>query len=410
MTTLMILCTAPDERLEMAFEEAKRLGYRTVFCSEQDHAPSREAADAFHLVHWEDTAELVRIAREEKIDGVAGLCDAAMIPAAEISKALGLPGNSRESMQRLLYKKDFRSLQEEAGVYCPASMICEGQESAAEAGASLRFPLIVKPMLCSSSHGMTVVQSAEELPQAFDIASGWSRNGTVCVEEFVHNDSMRIIEADVFVMEDEILWDGVRYCYRLPSAPLRPVYDVYPVHMTQAEQEELRNTVRAVLMQAGVRLGEYNVEGFFTPEGRFFILEINPRQAGHYNPQDIQQYCGVNLTKLVITTAVGDTQYYDSLKSFSRTRNNILSYSVFSERDGIFDHIYVEPQLKEKIVAVRFLHGQKEGDFVREIHEAIRPIAKVVFRFETEEALEEARSQITKLVYPVLRESSGDIG
>ncbi|MBR0382243.1 MAG: hypothetical protein IJH71_07405 [Eubacterium sp.] len=45
----------------------------------------------------------------------------------------------------------------------------------------------------------------------------------------IKNDSLRIIEADVFVVGSHILWDGVRFCYRLESAPLRPVYDVYPV-------------------------------------------------------------------------------------------------------------------------------------------------------------------------------------
>ena len=102
----------------------------------------------------------------------------------------------------------------------------------------------------------------------------------------------------MFVVGSHILWDGVRFCYRLESTPLRPAYDVYPVSMTEEETEEFCRTVENVLKTAGVSLGEFNVEGFFTQEGKFFIVEINPRQAGHYNPRDIQLYCGVNLTKL----------------------------------------------------------------------------------------------------------------
>ena len=203
---------------------------------------------------------------------------------------------------------------------------------------------------------------------------------------------------------DDILWDGVRYCYRLENAPLRPVYDVYPVHLTPSEWEEFKRTVHRVLQCAGACLGEYDVEGFFTPQGEFFIVEINPRQAGHYNPQDIELYCGVNLTRLLITTAVGDMSYYEELKKFRRTCNNVLSYSVFSERKGIFDHIYMDPGLKSRLAAFRYLHGQKEGDPVLDIRTAIRPIAKAVFIFDTEDELEAVRRYITQLVFPVIRE------
>lgn len=400
---MMILCTTPDERLEMVLMEAKDLGLRTVFCGEQMHEPTREAAHAFYLSDWNDTEELIRIGRREQISGIIGLCDKAMIPVAAVSEALDLPGSPSESMRKLLSKRSFRLLQEEAGVFCPRSAVAESPKEMERSLADLRFPVIIKPMLASSSHGMTVLQNAEGIEEAFAEASAESRNGAVCIEEYIPNDSLRIIEADVFVVGDDILWDGVRYCYRVENAPLRPVYDVYPVHLTTSEWEEFRRTVSRVLQCAGAVLGEYNVEGFFTPQGQFFIVEINPRQAGHYNPQDIERFCGVNLTRLLITTAVGDMSYYEELKDFRRTCNIVLSYSIFSEREGILDHIHMDPGLKSRLVKFRYLHGQKEGDPVLDIRHAIRPIAKAVFVFDTEDELEAVRRQITQLVFPVLR-------
>lgn len=79
---------------------------------------------------------------------------------------------------------------------------------------------------------------------------------------------------------DDILWDGVRYCYRLENAPLRPVYDVYPVHLTPSEWEEFKRTVHRVLQCAGACLGEYDVEGFLPHRGSFSSLRSIPdRQA-----------------------------------------------------------------------------------------------------------------------------------
>ncbi len=406
MKTIMILCTVPDERLEMVLKEAKELDYRTVFCGEEVNEATAAESDAYYKIPWSHTEKLIHIGRKERIDGVIGLCDKAMIPVSRIAEALGLPGNSVTSMERMLSKNAFRSLQEEAGVFSPRHTIVKPGDSLQSIAADFQFPVIVKPLLSSSSFGMTVLQNRDGMEEAFQTASEQSRNGEVCFEEYIQQNSLRIIEADVFVLNDDIIWDGIRYCYRLERAPLRPCYDVYPVHLTSGENTEFRHTVAMVLKTAGVKLGEYNVEGFFTKEGRFFIVEINPRQAGHYNPQDICLYCGVNLTRLLITTACGDISYYQYLKSFSRTSNPILSYSVFSMKEGILDHIHIDDSLLPKLKAYRFLHGQKEGDRVKDIHTAVRPILKAVFQFESEAELESYRTHIEGLVYPVLANNS----
>lgn len=70
----------------------------------------------------------------------------------------------------------------------------------------------MKPVLCSSSFGQTVVYDIEGLKKAF--------------------------------------------------------YDVYPAVLTKEENAELQNTVSAILQEAGAVLGEYNIEGFFTREGK----------------------------------------------------------------------------------------------------------------------------------------------
>lgn len=158
---MMILCTTPDERLEMVLREAGELGFRIVFCGEQIHEPTCEAAHAFYLADWNETEELIRIGRREQISGIIGLCDKAMIPVAAVSETLGLPGNTSESMRKLLSKRSFRLLQEEAGVFCPRSSVAENPEEIEGICADFRFPVIIKPMLASSSHGMTVLENAE---------------------------------------------------------------------------------------------------------------------------------------------------------------------------------------------------------------------------------------------------------
>ena len=182
------------------------------------------------------------------------------------------------------------------------------------------------------------------------------------------------------------------------------IYDVYPAVLTKEENAELQNTVSAILQEAGAMLGEYNIEGFFTREGKFFVIEINPQQAGYYNPQHIELFCGVNLTKLLLSTAMGDRSYFEELKTFSRLRKYMIAYSVFSEKAGILHHVHVAPELRRHLLEERFPLGEKNGCFVPDILTATRPISILVFEFASREDLEEMRLQLETMVYAVLAE------
>ena len=402
MKTLMILSDYPDGRPEMCLKEARALSYRCVFCGGEPDERIRRMADVCYPADWSDPEELIRIAKKEKISGVVGLCDPAVLPAAAVAAALGLPGNPPESLEVLLSKNRFRSLQDRAGLFCPRHAVFRHFSEIGDALRGFRYPLIVKPLLCSSSFGQTVLQDAVGLEQAFAAASERSRNGEVCIEEYITPASMRTVEADVFVAEGEILWEGLRDSWHLESAPLRPLYDVYPAHMTETEKAEFRKEVSGALTAAGVRLGQYNIEGFFNVEGRFFIVEINPRPSGYYNPQHIELSSGVNLTKLLVSMAVGDRAYYESLKTFQRTAVNLLSYSVFSRREGILDYAYIDPLLLTHLKSFDSLYRSVKGDPVKDNLTAKWPIGQAAFVFDTEEELEKVREQIEELVRVVL--------
>lgn len=404
MSTILIVCTTPDERAEMALQEARVLGYRCIFSGDKADEKILALAAACYEIDWENWESLLHIAKLEKVDGIVGLCDKAMIPVAKTCQALNLPCSSPESMNRLISKNKFREVQERAGVFYPKYFTATEPDKLEEKCASLCFPVIVKPVLCSSSFGQTVVYDIDGLKKAFPTAAASSRNHMVCVEEYVVSDSFRCIELDIFVMDGEILWDGTRESYRPEIAPLRPTYDVYPAVLTKEENAELQNTVSAILQEAGAVLGEYNIEGFFTREGKFFVIEINPRQAGYYNPQHIELFCGVNLTKLLLSTAMGDSSYFEELKTFSRLRKYMIAYSVFSEKAGILDHVHVAPELRRHLLEERFPLGEKNGCFVPDILTATRPISILVFEFASREDLEEMRLQLETMVYAVLAE------
>lgn len=401
--TIMIMSSSLDGRLLTAVETARELGIRTVACIREEDDKSCAHADKCYAV-GNDVVKLLEIAKKEAIDGVLGVWDRTALAAAVIAKELGLPGNSPECVKQFLEKNRFRSLQKKASVFCPGYFETDTNQGLKEKCEGLSFPIIMKPVLCSSSFGQTVLYHEEDIIPAFEKAKAYSRNGAVCVEEFIEHDSLRVLEAEIFLVGDDILWDGIYWCDRFPEAPLRPVLCAYPASLGATQEKEFKSAVKKALSASGARLGEFDVEGFFTKEGRFFIIEINPRPAGYYCQQDVQLSCGIDYTKLLVTTALKDMSYHEELKDFERQRRYILSYAVFSFSPGIFDHVHMDPSIKKALLVFRAFPGGEPGAYIEDIHADNRPVGMAVFGFSSEEERDRAGHHIRDLVYVVLKE------
>ena len=398
---IMVISSSLDGRLLTAVETAKKLGMETVACVRREDDPDMAFAHKAYRVNGDETDRLLEIAKEEEIDGILGVWDKSALSASIIARELGLPGNSPECVNQLLKKELFRKLQKKAGVFCPKYFETNSQDEFLEGVNQLQFPIIVKPSLCSSSFGMTRIDDKSdegEIISAFMKAKSYSEDDMVCVEEFVCHDSLKIVEAEIFLVNDDILWDGIWYSYRFPEAPLRPVLDMHSVVLESDLKTEFQSTVRKVLKESNASLGEFNIEGFFTDDGRFFIIEINPRPAGYYCQQDIKAYCGVDYTKLLVTTAVNDMSYYEELKNYKRQRNYILSYAVFSFSAGVFSHVYIDSSIRDSLIEFREFPGGEKGAYIEDIHADNRPVGIAVFSFETEQELIYARDNIRELV------------
>ena len=403
---IMVISSSIDVRLLTAVETARELGIKTVACVREEDDVSAANADRCYALDCNDIGRLLEIAKKEKIDGVLGVWDKSVLQAAVIAKELGLPGNSPECVRQLMEKGSFRRLQKAAGVFHPVFFETDTSQGLTEKCAGLRFPIIMKPVLCSSSFGQTRLDDEQDIVPAFEKAAAYSRNGAVCVEEFIEQDSLRVLEAEIFLVGDDILWDGISWCFRFPEAPLRPVMVTYPVSLDSRQEEEFKSAVRKVLSASGARLGEFDIEGFFTKEGRFFIIEINARPAGYYCQQDVKLFCGVDFAKLLVTTAVGDMSYYEELKSFRRQRRYVLAYAVFSFLPGVVDHVHIDSSVRGSLDAFRPIPGGEPGTYIEDIHGDNRPVGTAVFSFSSEEELNRVQQNIREHVYVVLRDQA----
>lgn len=381
------------------------LGYQVVLCDMRPECPGALEADKAYQVNYLDKEAVLQIARTEQVDGVISNNEPAMLTVAYVSEQLSLIGNSVASVQKLISKSEFRKLQRAAGVLAPQSFTGASADEIISFAKQLRYPIIVKPNEASGTRGAKKITAfdADAITESFDCCAELSRNGLVTVEEYIEMHSLIVNDADVFVFGDEILWDGLFQQTRAKETPMLPMTQIYPAQLNDGERAAIRSAVEKLLKAAGIRHGEFNVETYFTDTNEVFVIEINPRQAGNHIPQMICKHSGVDLTKLLVSTAVNDLRYYHELKTYRRENNYLAMHPVFSKKDGIFEALYIDPAVQKFVESAEIC--TEPGEPVETGINAGQVVAYVLLRFADAETQHCYAENIEQYIYPIVRET-----
>lgn len=382
---------------------AKEFKYYIIVCDMREETEAEKLADKYYKVNYMEKEKVLEIAQKEKIDGVISNSEPAMITVAYVAENMGLPGNSVESIETLLSKSKFRDLQNRVGVYTPQHYIVTTVEEAISKAKRMCYPIIVKPTQCSGTRGTTKINSYDEVKvrTSFEACRDFSRNNLVTMEEYVEMSCLRVNDADVFVLGDEYIWDGWLWEDRSPDTPMLPETEIFPMAMPEVNKKEIQHTVNKILKASGVRHGEYNVETYYSPKGELFVIEINPRQAGNYIPQLIEQHTGVSLTKLLVSTAVNDMSYKEYLETFKREYNYVTLQVVFAREDGIFDSLYIDPTIEKYVQWVDQVLAS--GASVEKGENAGEAIAYVNMQFDDYSTQHYFTNKIEEYIYPIMQ-------
>jgi D-alanine-D-alanine ligase len=159
----------------------------------------------------------------------------------------------------------------EGGVSSPAVTVAESVSA-----AGLTYPVVVKPVAAGSSHGVTVVARASDLPAAVDQARRHDEH--VLIEQFVegrevdvavleHADGRRTIgpALEIAVASGDVFGTDQKYGGHVPF--------VIPARVTDAELDALRSAADTLFTALGCR-GIARFDFFVTPDG-VLLNEVN---------------------------------------------------------------------------------------------------------------------------------------
>lgn len=367
---------------------SKTEGYEVVVVDYAGkNCPAYNIADKFYDVSSCDEKAIFEVAQKEEIDGIISNSEASMLIVNRIAERLNLMGNPVDGINSLVSKSRFRELQRNVGAFAPHCQEVATAEEAMAVAKRLRKPIIVKPNVSSGSRGCKKMDyiATSDVSAVFETCSRSSRDQKVVVEEWVAMPSLQTIEGDVFVCGDTILWDGLFYTTRARWAPMVPMTYTAPMQIDDERLERIKKTVQKILKAVDIRYGAFNIEGFFTDRGEFFVIEINARQGGNFLPLFLQRATGIDYNRLLVTTCVGDGSYLNSVMSNGRTRQFVAMHSIYSEKEGTYDGLAIDPAIANYVTNVREI--LKTGDHVEACIDGTSIVASVDMEFDSMEKL-----------------------
>lgn len=331
---------------------AKDLGYFTIVIGLNPLPEILQLTDKCYTHDFLDKDFVTKISEDEKIDGVISNTEIAMKMVSHIVDTYHLPGNSLESVENLMSKVRFRDLQRKCGVFAPSNAVVENETELLNVASKIQYPILVKPALSiGGTHGITKIQNydEDEILKAFNNCRSASLNQQVSLEEYVEMNGLEVIEGDVFVLGKEIFWNGLFTNKRSKYLPLVPMTDIAPIKVSSEDFTLLKDTLTKIFVTAGISLGEFNVEAFITKSHQIFVIEINVRQGGGGLPECILHHSGIDFTKLLVSTSVGDLDYYKKVALIEKQYNYIVYHDVFPRTNGFYKGLHIDKEIEKYV-------------------------------------------------------------
>lgn len=379
-------------------EKAKEMGYYIILCDFRNNVPGIGMSDQYYQIDTMDYNAVVEVCKKENPNGIITNSEPVMPIMARVSHNLGLIGNTEDSLKKLISKYEFRNLQRKLGLYAPKHVFVENEDELLMRIKTLEYPIIIKPCESSGSRGSKKIESFNlvDICSTYRECEQYSRNHQVVIEEFVEMPSLMSIEGDIFIHHGKILWNGLFANLRFSWAPMVPMTDVAPLVLKEEQMEIVKHAVESIFIEAGIVYGEYNIEGYFNKRGEFFIIEINVRQGGNEIPEFVKSFSGIDISKLLVSTCVGDDSYWNEIQNAHFQYQYFTKHLVFSKENGKYRGLNIDDRIKQFVVRIN--EHVRLGDDVLKCSNATDIVAIVDLKFNSFDEQQKYVSKIDELI------------
>ncbi|MCT4353555.1 ATP-grasp domain-containing protein [Streptomyces sp. Je 1-79] len=302
---LYLLALNPTDSVTEGFlPAAARLGLDVSVLTDQPeaHRGHRPDVEVLACDVRDFRAVISRISTHHAPDGIFTNSDHLQTQAALAADYFGLPGKSWQASLRAKDKAQMRRHLTATGADTVWSLEigsgCDPVALAAERGADIPYPCVVKPREGVASEDVVLVTGPEELAVRCEEIQSRRPGAALVVEEYLTGELYTV----------ETLGDG-RTRHVLGGFHTRvsppPYFVEQDMTFVAAHPDAVTRQVLAQLDALGVGFGACHTE-FVVYEGRARIIEVNYRAAGDQCDLLLAQLLGIPLFEHILRTHLGE--------------------------------------------------------------------------------------------------------
>lgn len=364
-----------------AIKAAKELGHYVISVDYLPDNPGHRFSDEYYNVSTVDKDAVLKLAQENKIDGIVSYASDVSAPtAAYVAEKMGLPTNPYESVMILTHKDLFRPFIKKHGFNCPKSESFDNVNEAFAFYKSLAKPAMVKPSDSNGSKGAAKVTEEKEFKSAFANAMSFSRQKIVIVEEFLVRRGHQIA-GDGFIVDGELVFTGfMSEHFDKLCNPLVPIGESFPSYISEELKAKAKSEINRLMKLLNMKFGAINMDFIIDDNNDIYIIEIGPRNGGNLITDAIKAATGIDLAKATVQAALG----LDYDKAFTATENNfVASYITHALKSGIYSGTSIDDKIKNDILLFKDL--TKIGDKVSSFDNAALDTGAMLIKFNSVE-------------------------
>lgn len=288
-------------------KKAKEIGYYVIAADGDSNAVGLQLADKAICANITDEEVMLKIAREQHIDGVIHPCsEVSMNVMGRINDELGLAGITKEQAIRATNKHLMRNAFEKGNAPSPMSILTK---SAEDAWIHLQNDLstngILKPSRNSGSRGIAKVScnmDKEDFVKAYNIALNESRDKSVLIEQFIDGPEFSI---EIIVWNSEVNVLTVTDKKTTGAPHFVELGHNQPSCYSKEDVETLKTAAVAGVKALGVNNCACHAEAKLM-DGKAYLMEIGARLGGDFISTELTHLStGIDMVAAAIDVALG---------------------------------------------------------------------------------------------------------
>ena len=380
-------------------KRAHEMGIYVIAADGDPNACGLKYADKAIVANITSEEEMLRVAREEKIDGVIHPCsEVSMNVMGRINDELGLSGISREQAIRATNKHLMREAFEQYGAPSPKSR-CFTDVEVAWGSFCTEFTgaCILKPSRNSGSRGIAKIEEdidGAEFQKLFELAKSESRDKQVMLEQFIEGPefSIEIIvwkgKVNVLTITDKKTTEAPHFVELGHNQP-----SCYPSEIVEKIKAAAVAGVKALGVNNCACHAEVKVQ-----KGEPYIMEIGARMGGDFISTILTPLStGVDMIAAAVNCALG---IEPCLQPTKKQQGVCIRY--FCPKPGVLKSIKNTEVLNNPHVYEWEIY-HKAGDVIPEVTSSLCRSGHVIVTEETpQKAIELAERLISEVKFETI--------